>query len=239
MKIVMISDIHGNFEALSALPEMYDELWVLGDLVNYGPDPAAVIDFVSSKAAVIVSGNHDYSIGFNQDPRCSARFREMAEATRRFTDSVLSFGHKHFLRHLPPFVETRRGGTSFYVCHAIPSDPLYGYCEADSPRWLAEVENVSAEVILVGHTHVPSARSIGSWVVVNPGSLGQPKTGSAYACYAVWEGGKIELKSYSYPVEPAVAKVQALPIPGSLRDELSAVLRTGQIPPVTELNKEH
>jgi protein phosphatase len=239
MKIVIVSDIHGNLEALSALPEKYDELWVLGDLVNYGPDPAAVIDLVSSKAAVIVSGNHDYSIGFNQDPRCSARFREMAEATRRFTDAVLSFRHKHFLRHLPPFVETRRGSTSFYICHAVPSDPLYGYCEADCPRWLAELENVSADVILVGHTHVPSARRIGSCVVVNPGSLGQPKTGSPDASYAVWEDGKIELKSYSYPVESAVAKVQALPIPGTLRDELSAVLRTGQIPPVTELNKEN
>ena len=104
---MIISDIHGNFDALAALQETYDELWVLGDLVNYGPDPAAVIDFVRSKATVVVCGNHDYSIGFNQDPRCSPRFREMAEATRRYTNSVLSFGHKHFLRHLPPFVETR------------------------------------------------------------------------------------------------------------------------------------
>lgn len=239
MKIVIISDIHGNFDALSALPEVYDELWVLGDLVNYGPDPAAVIDFVNSKAAVIVCGNHDYSVGFNQDPRCSARFRKMAEATRRYTDSVLSFGHKHFLRHLPPFVETRRGSTSFYVCHAVPSDPLYGYCEAESPRWLAEVENVSADIILVGHTHVPSVQSFGSRLVVNPGSLGQPKTGSPEACYAVWQDGNTELRSCSYPVEPVVAKVQALPIQDTLRDELSAILRTGEIPPVLELNKEN
>ena len=135
MKIVIISDIHGNFDALSALPEVYDELWVLGDLVNYGPDPTAVVDFVRSKAAAAVCGNHDYSIGFNQDPRCSPRFREMAEATRRYTNTVLSFGDKHFLRHLPPFVETVRKGTKFHICHAIPSDPLFGYCQAESPRW--------------------------------------------------------------------------------------------------------
>ena len=49
MKIVIVSDIHGNFEALSALREIYDELWVLGDLVNYGPEPAAVIEPVNSK----------------------------------------------------------------------------------------------------------------------------------------------------------------------------------------------
>jgi protein phosphatase len=239
MKIVIISDIHGNFDALSALPEQYDELWVLGDLVNYGPDPAPVIDFVRPKAAVVVCGNHDYSIGFNQDPHCSTRFRAMAEATRRYTDSVLSFGHKHFLRHLPPFVETRRNGTTFYICHAVPSDPLYGYCEAGSPRWLTEVENIGADIVLVGHTHVPSVQSFGSRLVVNPGSLGQPKTGSPEARYAIWEDGKIELKSYSYPVEPAVAKIQAFPIQDTLRDELCAILRTGEIPPVGELKEEN
>jgi len=230
MRIVIVSDIHGNFDALSALPEDYDELWVLGDLVNYGHDPAAVIDLLRSKAAVIVCGNHDYSIGFNQDPRCSARFREMAEATRGFTDSVLSFGQKHFLRHVPLYAETRRENTRFYLCHAIPSDPLFGYCEAESSQWLTEVENVDADVILVGHTHVPAMRSIGSRVVVNPGSLGQPKTGSPEARYAVWEDGRIELKSYTYPFEATVAKLQNLPIEASLRNDLSTILRTGVIP---------
>jgi len=234
MKIVIISDIHGNFDALSALPEIYDELWVLGDLVNYGPEPAAVIDFVRSKAAVVVSGNHDYSIGFNQDSRCSQRFTEMAEATRRYTNSVLSMEHKHYLRHLPRLVETQRDGTRFYLCHAVPSDPLFGYCPADSPRWPTEVEDLSADIVLVGHTHIPFVQSFGSLVVVNPGSLGQPKTGSPHACYAIWEDGKIELKSYSYPVERAVAKVQALPIQDVLRDELSAIVRTGKVPPAPE-----
>ncbi len=231
MKIVIISDIHGNFDALSALPEAYDELWVLGDLVNYGPEPAAVIDFVRSKAAVAICGNHDYSIGFSQDPRCSARFREMAEATRRYTDSVLSVGQKHFLRHLPLFVETKREKTRFYICHAVPSDPLYSYCPAGSPLWLTEVEHADADIVLVGHTHVPSVQSFGSLLVVNPGSLGQPKTGSPQARYAIWEDGRIELKSYSYPVEAAVAKLQALPIQDKLRDELSAILRTGEVHP--------
>ncbi len=234
MKIVIVSDIHGNFDALSALPESYDELWVLGDLVNYGPDPAAVVDFVKSKAALVVRGNHDNSIGFRQDPRCSPRFREMAEATRQYTDSVLSYGQKHFLRHLPMCLEMKRGDTWFYVCHAIPSDPLFGYCEADSPQWLAEVEKVSANAILVGHTHVPALRRVGKCVVVNPGSLGQPKTGSPEARYAVWEDGKFELKSYPYSFEATATKIQALPIDARVRDELSAILRTGEIPPVQE-----
>ncbi len=187
-----------------------------------------MIDFVQSKAALVVCGNHDYSIGFNQDPQCSPRFREMAEATRRYTNSILSMEHKHYLRHLPRFVEIERNGTKFYLCHAVPSDPLFGYCQADNPRWPAEVEGLAADVVLVGHTHIPSNRPVGRRLVVNPGSLGQPKTGNPQACYALWQDGKIELKSYAYPVETTVAKVQALPIEDTLRDELSAILRTGE-----------
>ena len=234
MRIVIISDIHGNYDALSALRETYDELWVLGDLVNYGPEPGQAINFVRSKASVVIRGNHDNSIGLDEDPRCSSRFQVMAEATRRYTDSVLEFGQKQFLRNLPLHVELQRGRTRFYLCHAVPSDPLFGYCEDKSPRWLQEAESVDADVILVGHTHIPVLRTLGTCLMVNPGSLGQPKTGSPEARYAVWEDGKIELKSYCYPVETAVAKVQALPIGATLRDELSAILRTGNIPQTKE-----
>ena len=62
MRIAVISDIHGNMESLSVLKEPYDELWVLGDLVNYGPDPGAVIDFVRAHATVVVQGNHDRAV---------------------------------------------------------------------------------------------------------------------------------------------------------------------------------
>jgi len=230
MKIVIISDIHSNFDALSALQEAYDELWVLGDLVNYGPEPGSVIEYVRERATVVVRGNHDHSIGFNEDPRCSAPFKEMAEATRRYTDSVLSFGQKHFLRQLPLHIEIERAGARFYLCHAIPSEPLFGYCEAGSDQWAAEASTVEADFILVGHTHMPAIRSVGSCVVVNPGSVGQPKGGGPDARYAVWEDGVVQLKSYPYPVESAVAKLGKLPIETFLGDELSEILRTGNVP---------
>jgi len=78
MKIAIISDLHGNYEALRSLPIGYDELWVLGDLVNYGPEPAAVVDFVRTNSTVVVRGNHDNSIGFDVDPRCTVRYQKMA-----------------------------------------------------------------------------------------------------------------------------------------------------------------
>src|SRR3972149_7024301 len=98
MKIAIISDIHANYDALGALPQDYDELWVLGDLVNYGPQPSEVVDFIAPRASLIVRGNHDHCIAFGEDPRCAPRFRAMANATRRWTDTVLTAKQKDFLR---------------------------------------------------------------------------------------------------------------------------------------------
>jgi hypothetical protein len=65
-------------------------LWVLGDLVNYRPNPAEVIEFVREKAAIRSGcGNHDHSIGFDEDPRSSTRFRAMAEETGRYTRTFI------------------------------------------------------------------------------------------------------------------------------------------------------
>lgn len=89
-KLLIISDIHGNLDALDALSESYDELWVLGDLVNYGPQPKEVMEAVMARATLVVQGNHDHAVGHDDDSRCSARYRKMAEATRRYTSSQLS-----------------------------------------------------------------------------------------------------------------------------------------------------
>lgn len=227
MKIVIISDIHANYEALSALSECGDELWVLGDLVNYGPDPGAVIEFVRSRASVVVRGNHDHSIGYGADPRCSPRFRAMAEATRRWTDSVLNPADKQFLRDLPLTEIVRRGTEVFQLCHALPSDPLYAYCPKDSGRWPGELATLSADTLLVGHTHTPFLLELNRQRVANPGSLGQPKTGSPEANYAVWEDGAFRLCSFSYDVEQTIAKIERMPIAAEIKEELSEVLRTG------------
>ena len=229
MKIVIISDVHGNYEALRALPEEYDELWVLGDLVNYGPEPKEVVESVRAKASVVVRGNHDHSIGYDVDPRCTPRYQKMADITRRYTASVVSKEQKQFLRDLPLKVEVQRAGTRFYLTHARPSDPLYGYCPQDSDEWMKEVESVEADVVLVGHTHTPFARKIGNRLLVNPGSLGQPKTGKPDACYAVWQGGKFDLKLFSYPVKKTVAKLKELSFTAEVEKDLITVLRTGSV----------
>jgi putative phosphoesterase len=229
MKIAIISDLHGNYEALRSLPTGYDELWILGDLVNYGPEPAAVVDFARTNSKVVVRGNHDNSIGFDVDPRCTVRYQKMADLTRRYTASALDKEQKQFLRLLPLKLELIREDTRFYLCHAKPSDPLYGYCPEESDEWVEELEQVNADVLLVGHTHTPFIRKIGKKIVVNPGSLGQPKTGKPDACYAIWENGDFQLKSFPYAVDKTVERLKALAFPVDVEKDLITVLQTGSV----------
>jgi putative phosphoesterase len=231
MKIAIISDIHGNYEALSRLPESYDELWVLGDLINYGPEPGAVIDFVRERCTLAVRGNHDHSVAYDEATRCSPRFTAMAEATRKFSISALSGAQRGFLRYLPLSARREAGGCRFFLCHATPSDMLYEYRKADSPLWDADLDHLDADVVLVGHTHLPFVRRLEDGrIVLNPGSLGQPKAGSPQACYAVWEDGVITLKKFSYPVEETIARLRSLALPAEVERDLEKVLQTGAAP---------
>jgi putative phosphoesterase len=228
VKIVIISDVHSNFAALDALPEeSYDQLWCLGDLVDYGPEPNEVVQWVRDKAAVCVRGNHDHAVGFNVDPQCSAQFRKLAASTRHFTQDIVGPVDADYLRNLPIQREVTVEATSFYLVHAMPTDPLFGYCPEESDRWKQEVSWIDSGVLVVGHTHTPFVRRLGKTVIVNPGSVGQPKTGRPYACYAVWENGNIYLKEYSYPIADTIREISAMPISHSDRSALISVLKTG------------
>ena len=94
---------------------------------------------------------------------------------------------------------------------------------------MKELDHVKADVLLVGHTHTPFVRQIGDRLVVNPGSLGQPKTGKPDACYAVWENGSLQLKSFPYPVDETVGRLKALAFPQDVEKDLVTVLQTGSV----------
>lgn len=230
MKIGILSDIHGNFDALRALPETFDEVWVLGDLVNYGPQPREVVDQISRSATAVVRGNHDHAVVSNEDPTWKPRLARMAETTRQFTKSMLNRRQFDFLAALPTSLELSRAGVRFHLNHATPSNPLRGWCLPDSDAWEAEVARISADVLLVGHTHVPFIRQVGPTLVVNPGSIGQPKTGDALARYAVWEDGQVSLRSFTYPLDATISKIESLGFPPDVTEDLVALLRTGALP---------
>jgi putative phosphoesterase len=239
MRIAIISDLHANFDALRALPRDYDRLWVLGDLVDYGPEPREVIDFVRAEAAIVVRGNHDHALGWREDPRCSPQYRDMAAATMAFTGQRLNASEKAYLATLPLTMECRIGTIKFFLCHATPSDPLFGYRTADSPGWEADLTGLGADVLIAGHTHVPFLRAASGGTIANPGSLGQPKTGDPAACYALWDDGAMQLRTFSYPFENTVKKLQRLGLDPAVTARLCTVLRTGgRLPSPTGLEKD-
>ncbi|MGC9158299.1 MAG: metallophosphoesterase family protein [Terracidiphilus sp.] len=235
MKIVILSDLHGNLAALKAFPELdYDQLWCVGDLVDYGPRPGETIAWVKDRARRVVRGNHDHAAGLGADPQCSQPFRKLAAETLRYTLQVCTRAELEFLRDLPVFEQASVSAAGrvfrFYLVHAIPSEPLFGYCPEASERWLDEVQRIDADVLVVGHTHTPFIRAIGKTTIVNPGSLGQPKTGRPLACYAVWEDGRITLKEYAYPVEETIRQIQEMPLAAGAQQALISVLQKGVLP---------
>jgi predicted phosphodiesterase len=86
---------------------------------------------------------------------------------------------------------------------------------------------VDADVICVGHTHHPYVLEVGDKLVINPGSVGQPRDGDPRAAYAVIEDFRVDLKRAEYPVEETVAVIHASGLPDPAKELLADVLRTG------------
>ena len=140
MKIAIISDIHANLAALEAFPEKdYDELWCIGDLVDYGPRPPEVIHWVRDNASLAVRGNHDHAVGFAVDPNVPLRISTLpSRPSALLKVSVTEM--TSISRELPVQREVAAGGGTFYVVHAAPTDPLFGYRSKDSELWEKEIQ---------------------------------------------------------------------------------------------------
>ena len=230
MKTLIVSDLHGNLEATSALPTDFDQLFVLGDLVNYGPNPREVIAFVRENATIVIRGNHDHGIGFDTDPRCSGPYREMAAEMGRFTRSVVSDRDAAFLRGLPLLVTTITQEQYVQMCHATPTDPLFAYCPPDDkPGWEREAHAVRPGFLLVGHTHLQFEQEVYGRIIVNPGSVGQPKSGAPAASFALLQDGRLSLHSVPYDYEKTIEKINRLDIGPAVQRKLAQVLRTGTL----------
>lgn len=231
MRALIVSDLHGNWPALRAVlaaePDA-ETVICLGDLVNYGPHPVECVGWAQASATWIVQGNHDRALGCNEDPRCSAPYREMADVMRKVTGPQLDLAAKNFLAQLPPIATPAIDGASLVLCHAAPSDPLYAYVPLEkTPRW--EDETALArhpDYLLVGHTHRGFVRRIGETTIVNPGSVGQPKDGDPRAAYAVWDDGVVELRRAAYDIRSVVNDLERC-APERIARRLGHLLLTG------------
>ena len=95
-----------------------------------------------------------------------------------------------------------------------PARPARRVHHEGPDAWAKRVANVEADVVCVGHTHMQFNLAVDGVVVLNPGSVGQPRDGDPRAAYAVIDDNKIELKRVEYPVEETVARIEASPAPG-------------------------
>jgi putative phosphoesterase len=231
-RALVLSDIHGNLAALEAVAaaEPHDAVICLGDIVGYGPEPAACVRWIRDRAEVVVQGNHDRAFGERVPPGCREQFRGLAEATAPIAHAELAASDLAYLAALPHWAYLELSGVRYLFVHATPRDPLYQYLGPDPESWAAALIGIDADVVVVGHTHVQFDLAVGERRVVNPGSVGQPKDGDPRAAYAVIEQGTISLRRVAYAVDRTVdALWRAGVIAPAVRD-LATLLRTGRVP---------
>src|SRR5207244_10913214 len=110
---------------------------------------------------------------------------------------------------------------------ASPRDPLDEYGPADPDFWGRRLAPLDVDVVCCGHTHQPYVLEVGEKLVINPGSVGQPRDGDPRASYAIIEDYKVELKRVEYPVADTIAAVEATNLPEQAKNVLAEVFRTG------------
>jgi predicted phosphodiesterase len=237
MRVAVLSDIHSNLAALEAvradLPEV-DEVWVLGDIVGYGPQPNEVIAALQEIGARSVLGNHDGAAIGTVDAR---DFNPDAAQAIAWTGRELDVNARAYLATLP---EVRVDGEVTAV-HGSPRDPVWEYIVSPSIA-RANLAEFSTTLCLFGHTHVPivfrdvagqaevipavpgiPALLDGHRAMINPGSVGQPRDGNPQSSYAVvdTDAGRIDFHRVAYDVERTQRLMRGHDLPPRLVERLS------------------
>jgi putative phosphoesterase len=229
MRLLLISDLHGNKEALDAIlySVRYDRIICLGDLVDYGPDPLAIIDWIRSNNVPAIKGNHDNAVASHVDCGCGYKYKHLSEATREYTWQTIMEKEEKFLAALPTSIDTDLGHLKIKAVHGSPKS-FYDYIYPATPEDKLEsmTEGVSCDYLLAGHTHIPMARKTGRFTILNPGSVGQPRDNDGRASCMVFDTTtlKPEIIRLNYDIEATSKKIKAS-MPHA--DELDAILKRG------------
>ena len=218
MRYAIIADIHANLAAFTVVLEDIErrggveEVWCLGDVVGYGPDPHQCIALLRQYNHICVAGNHD---GGAIGKVNIADFNPDAAAACRWTAQQLSPEDIQYLESLPLTIEK----DNFTLVHGSPRDPIWEYLISTS---IAR-ENFTffqSQYCLVGHSHVPLvfrdedgacsfsklATNIGlalgkSRLIINPGGVGQPRDGDSRASYAIYDSETKLVRLYRIPYD--------------------------------------
>ena len=203
MRTLIISDVHANLIALEAVlrdAEPFDQVWCLGDVVGYGPNPNECVERIRDLQGVqCIKGNHDAAIIGDIDIRA---FNYEARASLEWLDTVLKPENRQWLTNLPD----RLVLDDMTLVHGSPRNPVWEYILDKKAAW----ENMTAfdtKVCLVGHTHIPCSYQLENGdalsvkiryftpgktftvdlkSIVNPGSVGQPRDHNPKASYLIF-----------------------------------------------------
>ena len=227
MKVAVLSDVHGNLEALRAVLGEAEglDVYCLGDYVDYGSQPNEVIEALMDVGAKCIAGNHDVAALTGDRTRFNAR----AAMSSVWTSERLTGESAAFLRGLPLELRVDLGGVRGYFAHGSPDDRLWEYVDPRTHQDLFGhyLDKVGAGSIGLGHTHIPFAWKEGERLVFNPGSVGQPRDGDWRAAFAVvgFDGEQVEVeeKRVKYDVDGAAKKI----LDAGLPESFSRRLRTG------------
>ena len=240
MRVLIVSDIHANLEAFQSVIDDadsnggFDQIWELGDLVGYGPDPGGCIDLLRQHANVGVAGNHDLAavgkLGLEQ-------FNMYAAAAARWTAARLSHEQVDFLRGLP----LREEIGDFTAVHGSPRDPVWEYLMSRDSA-MANFGEFSTRYCLVGHTHVPFVCRLEEndpvfyeipldvpvplekeRCIINPGSVGQPRDGVPTASYLLHDSDAETITHHraAYDIPATQQKMREIRLPDFLIDRLA------------------
>ena len=238
MSIAVFSDIHANLEALEAViedarSEGADRFVCLGDIVGYNADPAACLDLVRDLCDPCIRGNHD-EMASSDAPLTG--INEMARTAMVWTRAQLDDDRRAWLADLP-MLKDEEDATYVHASLLAPAEWNYIYDEASARRHLSLQKR---RVCFVGHTHMPNSWRVTdslmttengddialddeSRVLVNVGSVGQPRDGDPRASYALYdpEADVVHLRRVPYEVAITQAKIRAAGLPEALATRLS------------------
>lgn len=248
MRYLILSDLHSNDEALTAVlrrvkRKKFERVICLGDFVGYAADPNKVLDRYRTfrRPTYAIRGNHDKVVSGVEE---GALFNPPALEAARWTTDRLSRENADFLKKLAPGPAIVDG--KFVVCHGSPLDEdAYIFSDFDASLNFVHMNRLSFDVDLCffGHSHIPSIFTLepdgirveavrsaraklklepGRKYLINPGSVGQPRDRNPKASYAIFDSDEhtVYFDRVAYDVEAARKKIHRAGLPSMLGDRL-------------------